>query len=390
MTFFPRNTLAPASLKKDWIRAGLFFVLFIGGIFALLYRMWNSAHAWRWLGLAAIFGAWQLIFLLRNLHLNRRTTDGTLLPRLGLANAVSFARGIFIAALFGFISSPWPEGWLGWLPFTFYLFAALSDILDGYLARITNHVTELGAALDMENDSWGVLIVTGLAFWYGQVPIWYLPVGLARYIFVFGLWLRKKQGKENYEMPFSFRRRIFAGVQMGFIVSMLAPVFSPPATTIAATLFMLPFLVGFLYDWLLVTGNISADKGAKFFPRIASKKVLGLIPLILRLWVAWLLWFDTFLLRDDIFNDHASFLGALWLLFTLAAIPMLFLGMIGRLGAIFALISVGMAYNLSLSQSVYGLLIGASTFLFFTGTGVLSLWSPEDWLIYNRAGGWDD
>ena len=390
MTLSFSKTSAPASLKKDWMQAGLFFVLFIGSMFALLYWMWNPIHAWRWLGLAAGFSAWQLIFLRRNLHLNRRAGEDEILPRLGWANAVSYARGIFIAALFGFLFSPWPDNGLAWLPFTFYLLASLSDILDGYLARITNHVTALGGALDMENDSWGVLIVTGLAFWYGQVPIWYLPVGLARYIFIFGLWLREKQGKENLEMPFSFRRRIFAGVQMGFIVAMLAPVFSAPATTIAATLFMLPFLVGFLYDWFLVTGVINPEKGAKLFSRIGSMKMLGVLSLGLRLWVAWFLFSNTLGLRDAIFSEHAQFLGILWYLLTIAAIPMLLFGLVGRLGAMFALISLGMAFDLAFSQPIYALLIGASAFLFFAGTGVLSLWSPEDWLIYNRAGGWDD
>ena len=217
------NSLALTSLKKDWMRVGLFFFLFIGGIYLLLERFWVPVYALRWLGLASVFGVWQLAFLWRNLHRNHRIRKVELLPRLGWANLVSFLRGIFIAALFGFLFSPWPAGWLAWLPFAFYLLAAISDFLDGYLARITNHVTELGSILDMENDSWGVLIVTLLAFWYGQVPVWFLPVGLARYLFVFGLWLREKMSKDNIELPFSHRRRAFAGVQMGFIVAMLLP-----------------------------------------------------------------------------------------------------------------------------------------------------------------------
>ncbi len=373
-------------LRQEWFLLFVIVLAFFASFFVLLHRFWEPTYALRWLGLASAFGIWQFIFLWRKLPLNYRADEGDLLPSLGLANWISFLRGIFIASLFGFLFSPWPGGWVSWIPFTFYLLASLSDILDGYLARITNHVTELGSALDMENDSWGVLIVTGLVFWYGQVPLWYLPVGLARYIFIFGLWTREKRGKKNLEIPFSFRRRIFAGTQMGFIVAMLAPVFSPPATTIVATLFMLPFLVGFLYDWLLVTGNIKPDKGAKFFARIASVKGLNIIPLALRLWVAWVLWSDTFMIRDYVFQEYSRFLGALWCVLTLAAIPMLLFGAIGRLGAVFALISSGMAFDISLSQSTYALLLGASTILFFAGTGAFTLWSPEEWLIYNRAG----
>jgi len=373
-------------LRREWFLLFAVVLAFFASFFVLLNRFWEPTYALRWLGLASVFGLWQFAFLWRKLPLNRRVDEGELLPSLGWGNRVSFLRGIFIAALLGFLFSPWADGGLSWLPFTFYLLASLSDILDGYLARITDHVTPLGAALDMENDAWGVLIVTGLVFWYGQVPFWYLPVGLARYIFVFGLWVREKLGKRNLELPFSFRRRIFAGTQMGFIVSMLAPVFSPPATTIAASLFMLPFLVGFLYDWFLITGNIDPDKSAKLFARIASVKFLRIIPLALRLLVVWFLWFDTLMMRNQIFYEYSKFLGALWYILTLAAIPMLLFGTVNRLGAMFALISSGMAFDISLSQSIYVLLLGANTVLFFTGPGVLALWSPEEWLIYNRAG----
>lgn len=374
MKLSPSNTLALANLKKDWMRAGLFFVLFVGGVYLLLHRFWDANYALRWLGLASAFGLWQLWVLWRSLPLNHREKEGVLLPSLGWANAVSFGRGIFIAALLGFLFSPWAEGCLAWLPFGFYLFAALSDILDGYLARMTNHATELGAALDMNNDSWGVLIVTLLVFWYGQVPLWYLPVGLARYLFVFGLWFRKKQNKQNFEMPFSYRRRIFAGVQMGFIVSMLAPLFSPPATTIAATLFMIPFLGGFLYDWFLVTGKIDAEKGAAFFDKILA--------------AAWMLWMP-FLLRlctvaSLAYIAFAQPLSALWALVQIALIIMLIFGILGRLVAILTLIFAGLNFFSILPISTILLVLG--TILLFTGTGALSLWSPEEWLIYNRAG----
>ena len=375
MTSTLPNSLAPASLKKDWMRAGLFFVLFLGSIFALLYWTWNPLHAWRWLVLAAGFGAWQLVFLRRNLHLNRRDGETDLLPSLGWANRVSFARGIFIAALFGFLFSPWPKDGLAWLPFTFYLLAALSDYLDGYLARITDHVTPLGSALDMENDSWGVLIVTILAFWYGQVPVWYLPVGLARYIFIFGLWLREKQGKQNFEMPFSYRRRIFAGVQMGFIVATLAPLYAPPATYFAATLFSVPFLLGFLYDWGLVSGQIEPAKGAAFFDRFTGAGF--------RLFVFFLRMITVIILAIFLLQQN---LEMVWLLVFVPLAMLLVLGLLGRLAAILSLIFLGLLVADQPLSGLYPALLTLTTTVFFTGTGALSLWSPEDWLIYNRAG----
>ncbi len=361
-------------LRREWFLLLGAVLAFFAGFFTLLHCLWSPGYALRWLGLASVFGVWQFIFLWRNLNLNHRAGESELLPTLGWGNCISFLRGIFIAALLGFLFSPWAEGGLAWLPFTFYLCAALSDILDGYLARITNHVTELGAALDMNNDSWGVLIVTGLAFWYGQVPVWYLPVGLARYLFIFGLWLRERSGKENLELPFSFRRRIFAGVQMGVIVSMLAPLFSPPATTIAATLFMLPFLGGFLYDWFLVVGRIDPEKGAAFFDNLLVSVWMRWLPLALRLGI----------ILSLAYIAISQPLGWLWAIAQSLLILLIFFGVLGRLSAILVLIFVGLNFSSILPTATILLTLGAT--LLFTGTGALSLWSPEGWLIYHRAG----
>jgi hypothetical protein len=62
---------------------------------------------------------------------------------------------------------------------------------------------------------------------------------------------------------------------------------------------------------------------------------------------------------------------------------MLLLGSLGRLGAIFALIVVGLIFT---PQANHIFLLFAGITLLFTGTGAFSLWSPEEWLIYNRAG----
>jgi hypothetical protein len=52
---------------------------------------------------------------------------------------------------------------------------------------------------------------------------------------------------------------MLAGYQMGLVATALFPVLGPPGTSIAATLFMLPTLVLFAYEWLLVTGRLAPE-----------------------------------------------------------------------------------------------------------------------------------
>ncbi|MEZ4717647.1 MAG: CDP-alcohol phosphatidyltransferase family protein [Caldilineaceae bacterium] len=51
------------------------------------------------------------------------------------------------------------------------------------MARITNHSTKLGEMLDMEYDVIGIFAAVLLAISYGQLPVWYLGIGLARRFF---------------------------------------------------------------------------------------------------------------------------------------------------------------------------------------------------------------
>ena len=102
-------------------------------------------------------------------------------------SATRFALGL----LAGFVFLPQPSGGLAWLPALLYTLAIMADYLDGYFARLTHHATVLGEILDIEFDALGILMATSLAVHYGQLPWWYLPIGLSRYLFLFGIWWRR-------------------------------------------------------------------------------------------------------------------------------------------------------------------------------------------------------
>jgi CDP-diacylglycerol---glycerol-3-phosphate 3-phosphatidyltransferase len=326
-----------------------------------------------------------------------------LLPALGWGNLLTWLRGLWIVWLAGFLFLPRPEGWLAWLPGLLYLVAALADLFDGYLARRSNMLSRLGEKLDLLLDGLGVLLAAVLVVQYGQVPFWYLLVGLARYLFLAGVWLRKQLRKPVSDLPPSASRRPLAGAQMGFIAVMLFPVFSPPATTLAATLFGLPFLIGFARDWLAVSGAVKTVKAGPIggLAEGRTSRVLhsaaAWLPVFLRLLVVGLI---IALLSDQLGAiprllawswDLASGEQALaWFYAMLAleilAAMLLGLGAAGRLAALAVLLSLGLYLQVSgMTLLVLATAIGA-TGLFFLGTGPFSLWAPEKALIGKRLG----
>ncbi|MGB5061590.1 MAG: CDP-alcohol phosphatidyltransferase family protein, partial [Candidatus Promineifilaceae bacterium] len=176
-----------------FLSIGLWLVAGVG-----LWLVWPE-YAPRWALLSGLMLAYVLALFWRNLPANHRQGETAVLPTLGLGNSLTLYRGLATALLTGFILSPWPGGFLAWIPAILYMTADIADYLDGYAARVAHHATRLGEILDMEYDGLSVLIVTLLAVWFGQLPLWYLPLGLARYLFVFGLWLRARRGLPIYD-----------------------------------------------------------------------------------------------------------------------------------------------------------------------------------------------
>ncbi|MCB9135404.1 MAG: CDP-alcohol phosphatidyltransferase family protein [Anaerolineales bacterium] len=322
-----------------------------------------------------------LMGLWRNLSENHRPNETEILPTFGWGNILSLLRGILMMALVGFLFQPRPgagiSDWRMWIPGLIYTLAALPDYLDGYFARITNHVTKLGEWLDMTLDSVGVLTASLLAVLYGTIPWWYLPIALARYLFLAGLWFRERRSLPVYEMPYSVRRRGFAALKMGFIFVVLLPPFLPPGTHLAAAAFGVPFALGFLWDWGYVSGIIPLDAGNRY-PRLKIF-ILRWLPLFPR-GLAVTLIIPT--LARHLQTPSLSWLAYMELIFTL----LIALGIWPRVAAIGAVILVGVNQlfaPLAIDQST---LIIAYISLIFLGSGIFSLWPFEERLIYHRIG----
>ena len=366
------------------------------GVFSLAGSR-DIAWAGQWLLLAAPACAYIHFFLWRRLPRNRPGEGLPLLSTLGSGTQLSLARGILLGLVFGFLAGPLPIGVLSWVPASLYTLAVLSDYFDGYLARIKGNVTLLGADLDMELDALGMLVGVALAIHHGALSYWFLPIGLARYAFVFGMWALRRAGKPLHELPPSMSRRPVAGLTTGFLSVMLWPIVRPPASTLAGVLFLMPFLASFLRDWFVVRGVVDpASKGYLEIRDIAKTVLTDWIPLSLRgLLVGGLL--QAGLWGGPASPDRIAELAAMdipspelvvsvfWLIEAVGLVLILF-GVAGRAASLVLLFPQGLTILAAGLTPVRAMALAAMIGILYLGTGIASLWQPEKSLFARRAG----
>ena len=238
-----------ASLWLRWAGTAAVAACALVAAAVALDALWPAARVARWTAAAVGIAACELALLGYGLDRNRRAPEAPLLPALGVANAMTLARGLLVAGVGGFLLAGAPAGDLVWTPGALFLCAVALDGVDGVAARRLGRVTELGSFLDVEFDSLGLLagVLVGIA--WGQLPPWYLLAGLARYAFVAGATRRRRRGLPVRALPDSARRQALSVAQMLVVGGALFPVVGPPATWAAATAALVPFLWGFLVDW---------------------------------------------------------------------------------------------------------------------------------------------
>lgn len=268
-------------LRRQWrVMAVALAAALAGGVVALdassvpprLSGLTDSA-AVQWAVPAAVAGGFVVWFCRRHLDANRhdatedaggeRPTPEDDRPRayetLGLANAVTVARGGLFAAVAGFLAVE-PAGPVVWLPAVCYGTGCVLDLADGAIARWRDRTTRLGAKLDMAVDTLGFLVAPVVAVVWGRLPVWYLSLSAARYLFKAGRGSRRARGKPVYDLPPSAVRRPLAGVQMAFISVALAPVVPVATVRAVAVVVLAPSLAVFARDYLVVSGRLSAGE----------------------------------------------------------------------------------------------------------------------------------
>lgn len=391
------NDFALSSLRRRWALTAIIWGSILLLTHQYLQTIWPSAT--RWALITSLVLAYNLWGLWEGLPDNHREGETRLFPTFGLGNSLSLARGLGLAFVAGFIGSPWPEGALAWLPMLIYLALSIADLFDGYLARIADQATVLGDKLDVGYDGLGVLVVTLLAVWYGQLPWWYLVIGSAKYLFVLGLWWHKRQGLPVYDLTPSIHRRAFAGFQMMVLSVSIWPILPADGVTLAAVFYAIPTTLGFLRDWFVVTGRLDPSSSiyrknqqrifiitTKWMPpliRLALVTTMLMIysaisnplqpPEWVKLLITWQLAFSNLL---------ATIISVVTILTTITAL----LGIIGRLSCFWLIVPIAfdiIIHGLGWPNTIALL---STLYLVLLGTGYFSLWVPRENLFMRRAG----
>lgn len=328
---------------------------------------------------AALHVQYQLI---RHLGDNHRPGDGQpLFPGLGVANWLTVLRAGAIVLLGGMLplavasDKGLPEA-LSWAPGLLYLGIALADLLDGWLARQLGRQTELGKRLDIVSDAAGLLVASLVAVGLGRLPAAYLLVGLAYYPFIFSIWWRRQRGLPLVTLPPRPYGRIIAGMQMGLVGLALLPLLQPFFTDIAACLFMIPLLAGFIRDWLVVSCRLASDSA---WEERLGDLLTRRLPLVLRLIIVS---GGLALLA----GNGGERLSLVWQLAFGLSCLLAGLAAMGRSAALsLALLLAGHSSPFGTSMIAI-VLFTAAAGLTLTGTGTFSLWAPEERILYRRDG----
>jgi len=109
-----------------------------------------------------------------------------------LANRITLVRVFSIPVFCGLVYAYTPEReWLRWAAFGLYTAAALSDMLDGYIARRYHQHSQLGRRLDPLADklivNLGFVFIAANESFYDVLPSWFMAfpvIVLARDIFI--------------------------------------------------------------------------------------------------------------------------------------------------------------------------------------------------------------
>ena len=228
-------------------------VLWTGDLFA--DAAWERLSVWNWILVPLTILAFLLWRSRSDFRAHPMQAESAGLFVIGLANCVTLCRGLLICCLGGFTPYSQFHGFSAWVPSILYTSAIAADSLDGWIARVRNEASPVGEVLDREVDALGTLVAAILAYEYGRLPAFYLPVSTAYYVFSLAIWLRIKHGKPVHPLLPSARRRAVGTFQALSLALLLAPLFGPTEGFCVAVALTVAVSLSFVRDWMAVIGD---------------------------------------------------------------------------------------------------------------------------------------
>jgi len=170
---------ANPSLKRSWTRITLLIGVLALAVLAASFIFEGPQTASRLLPGFLFCVVWQQSDLFWHLGLNRQGT-GKLLPTTGVANSLTWLRGLgasfLLGRLVGGVSTP------SWLALLVFLAGIATDMLDGQIARRTKTQSKLGQIADSEADFCLYLAITFILIQNNVLPYWLGVVMLLRFL----------------------------------------------------------------------------------------------------------------------------------------------------------------------------------------------------------------
>jgi len=105
------------------------------------------------------------------------------MPMLNVANIITFVRLIMIIPLFFFTLNP--SYYL--IALVLFWLAMLTDVIDGFIARRFNMITNLGKFMDQITDKLLINAILLIFLWNRLLPLWFVTLVILRDIIVGGV-----------------------------------------------------------------------------------------------------------------------------------------------------------------------------------------------------------
>lgn len=159
------------------------------------------------------------------------------------SNLLSFLRVLLVIPTYFLFLSYHSDYNVRYYLVAIYIFAGITDLLDGYLARKFNEITELGKVIDPLGDKAMIIVIVVMLFHQNIIPDFYFYVIVLRDVLIFtgGIFVSRKINKV---LPSNLLGKITASL-IGFYV-IFATLNLPDLAIITDILYYVSLIFSFL------------------------------------------------------------------------------------------------------------------------------------------------